>query len=207
MEHVAAAYGVTGDHGDDRLGEAPDLDLDVQDVEPADALRVDIAVVAATPLVAARAEGFIARPGQDDDTDAGIVARGLECPAHLEHGRGPEGVAHLRTVDRDLGDPVPGLVDDVLILAGGGPGRLEMIFQVITPRAITSTNARRPGRRGALGALLRPAAGKQAHDLGVVVRRVDVVGPAKGRGHGPQVRACGHDLLRVHDDRLMTAAL
>src|SRR5256885_6318794 len=122
MEHVAATDGVTGDHGDDRLGEAPDLDLDIQDVEPADALRVDVAVVAANPLVAARAEGFRARAGQYDDTAAGIVARGLECPPHLAHGRGPEGVAHLRPADRDHGDPVQRLADDVLAVPRDGPG-------------------------------------------------------------------------------------
>jgi len=56
VQDVAAADRVAGDHRDDGLGRAPDLDLQVQDVEPADALArdlvvADVAVVASDRLI------------------------------------------------------------------------------------------------------------------------------------------------------------
>src|SRR5437773_372082 len=45
---MAAADGITRHHGDDRFGAAPDLDLEVRDVEPTDAALSEI--VDATPL-------------------------------------------------------------------------------------------------------------------------------------------------------------
>src|SRR5262249_20869411 len=47
VQDVTAADGVAGDHRDDRLGRAPDLDLEVEDVEAADAAFVAVAIVAA----------------------------------------------------------------------------------------------------------------------------------------------------------------
>ena len=53
--------------------------MEVADVEPADALLgdlvvADVAVVAADPLIAAGAEGLVARAGEDDRRDLGVVA-------------------------------------------------------------------------------------------------------------------------------------
>ena len=61
MQDVAAADGVAGHHRNHGLRQAPDLDLQVADVEAADPLLgdlvvADVAVVAADPLVAAGAE-------------------------------------------------------------------------------------------------------------------------------------------------------
>ena len=80
VEHMAAADRVARHHGDDRLGRAPDLDLEVEDVEAADALLrdlvvADVAVVAADALVAAGAEGLVALAGEDDHADLGVVPR------------------------------------------------------------------------------------------------------------------------------------
>src|SRR5947209_1197487 len=61
VQHVTAPDGVAGDHRDDRLRQAADLDLDVEDVQAADSLGVDVAVIAAHALVAARAKGLRAR--------------------------------------------------------------------------------------------------------------------------------------------------
>ena len=74
---MAAADRVAGDHRDTGFGSAPDLHVQVADVEPADALLgdlvvADVAVVAADPLVAAGAEGLVAGAGEDDRAD-------LEC--------------------------------------------------------------------------------------------------------------------------------
>ena len=88
VEDVAAADCVAGDHRDDRLREAADLDVQLADVEAADALLgdlvvADVAVVAADPLVAARAERLVAGAGEDDRADAGVVAGAAEGVAHL----------------------------------------------------------------------------------------------------------------------------
>src|SRR5207248_11168762 len=74
VEHVAAADGVAGDHGDHGLGGAPDLHLQVEHVETSDAAVVAVAVVAADPLVAARAAGRVAGPGQGGDPGRRAVA-------------------------------------------------------------------------------------------------------------------------------------
>ncbi len=117
MEHVASADRIAGDHRDDGLGQPPDLDLEVEHIEPPDALGIDVAVVASNPLVAAGAERLGAGPGEDDDANLLVVARRLESLGHLRHRYRSEGVADLRAVDRDLGDAVRGLVDDVLVVA------------------------------------------------------------------------------------------
>ena len=123
---------VTRDHGDDRLGEPADLDLEVEDVQPADAalghlVVAEVAVVAADPLVAPGAEGVRALAGQDDDADLRVVAADVEGARQLEERLGTEGVAHLGPADGELRDPLCGLVADVLELAmsrpfGGGHG-------------------------------------------------------------------------------------
>src|SRR5919201_489916 len=56
VKDVAAPDRVAGDHRDDRLGQAADLDLEIEDIEPAPAARVDVAVLAPHALIAARAE-------------------------------------------------------------------------------------------------------------------------------------------------------
>ena len=69
MQHVAAADGIAGDHGNDRLGQAADLFLHIEDIEARNAIGPDIAAVAAHFLVAAGAEGLVPLTGQDDHAD------------------------------------------------------------------------------------------------------------------------------------------
>ena len=121
---MAAADRVAGHHGHHRLGQPADLHVQVGDVEAADLGALGhVARVAADALVAARAEGERALAGEDDHADVGVLARLLERPRDLDDRLRPEGVAHLRPVDGDLGDAVAGgLVADVLVVAGCGPG-------------------------------------------------------------------------------------
>ena len=109
-----------GDHRDDRLGRAADLDLQVEHVEPADAVVADVAVVAADPLVAARAERQRPLAGEHDHADVPVVARPVEGVLELEEGLGPEGVAHLGPADRDLGDALGEVVPDVAVAGVDG---------------------------------------------------------------------------------------
>jgi hypothetical protein len=85
MEDVAAADGVTGDHRHDGLRQSPDLDLQVEHVQPADPAGRDrvvaeVAVVAADLLVPAGRERLRALPRQDDDADVGIVPGEPDSP-------------------------------------------------------------------------------------------------------------------------------
>ena len=80
----------------------------------------EVAVVAPDALVAAGAERLGALPGEDDHADVVVVTGAVERVGQLEQGLRPEGVAHLRPADRDLGDPLRrGLVADVAVAVVG----------------------------------------------------------------------------------------
>jgi hypothetical protein len=121
VQHVATADRVARDHGHDGLRQATDLDLEVQDVEPPDALARDhvvaqVAVAAPHRLVAARAEGVVALTGEHDDPDGGVVSCPVERVGQLEEGLGTEGVASLGPADGDPGDALGHVVGDVGVL-------------------------------------------------------------------------------------------
>ena len=80
---MAAPDRVARHHGDNGLGEPADLHLEVEDVQPADAalgylVVAEVAVVAAYPLIASRAERVRALTRQDDDADVRVVAAHVE---------------------------------------------------------------------------------------------------------------------------------
>ena len=128
MQHVPAADRVARDHRDDRLGAAAHLDLQVEHVQAPDApardgVVAEVAVVAADPLVAPRAEGVRAFSAEDDHPDRRVVLCERERLAELEERLRTERIAHLGPVDGDLRDAVAAEpVADVRIVAGGGPG-------------------------------------------------------------------------------------
>jgi len=100
MEHVTAADRVSRDHRDDGLWKPADLDLEIENVEPADAspgylVVAEVPVLTADALVASRAERVRAFAGQDDDTDFRVVARRIEGARKLEDRLGTERVADL----------------------------------------------------------------------------------------------------------------
>ena len=129
MQDVSPTHGVPGDHGDDRLGQATDLDLQVGDVEAphgAGLARLgEVARVPADVLVPAGAERLGALARQDDDADRAVLAGVGQGVGHLHKRLGAERVVHLGTVDRDLGDPVLAVlvahVGEVLEAVDGGP--------------------------------------------------------------------------------------
>ncbi len=128
VQDVTTADGVTGHHGHHRLREAPDLDLEVEDVEATDALAghgvvPEIAVVAPDLLITSRAERVRTLPGQDDDTDRRVVPGGVEGVGQFEEGLGPEGVADLGSGDGELGQSVGHVVVDVPVVRPGVPTR------------------------------------------------------------------------------------
>src|SRR5207245_10523132 len=69
VQDVAAADRVSRDHRDHRLGQTPDLDLEVQHVQPAGALRIDVPVVATDALIAPRAKRFGSGTGEGGHAD------------------------------------------------------------------------------------------------------------------------------------------
>src|SRR5260370_579633 len=56
---------------------------------------------------------LISRDGENDHTNAGVVARDVERVREFEEGRRPERVPHFRPVYRDLRDAFGGLIEDV----------------------------------------------------------------------------------------------
>ena len=139
MEDVPAPDGVALDHRHHRLRQPADLNMEVADVEPADSLLgdlvvADVAVVAANPLIAAGTERLVARAGEDDRRDLGVVTGPGEGVAELRERRRPECVVNLRPVDRDLRDRIAALVEDVLVVALGGP--LDRGVELILGRGV-----------------------------------------------------------------------
>ena len=89
------------------------------------------AAIAPHPLVTAAAEGELSFAREDDHADIRVLARPLERVGEFDDGLGPERIAHLGAVDRDLRDPGAGwipilagreLVADVLVLGRRLPG-------------------------------------------------------------------------------------
>ena len=78
VQHMPAADGVAGDHGDDGLGDGADLFLQIEHVEARHAVAADVAGVAAHLLVAAGAERLVALAGEDDDADRRILMGEVE---------------------------------------------------------------------------------------------------------------------------------
>ena len=123
MEHVAAADRVAVHERYHRNRQRADLALQIEDVQPGDAVAADIAAVAAGVLVAAGAEGLVAGAGEQDAADRRVVADAVEGVDHLLDRLRPEGVADPRPVDRHAGDPgARMLVEDVAVLDDGRPG-------------------------------------------------------------------------------------
>src|SRR5690606_33367467 len=109
VQDVAAADSVAVDKGDDRDRQGADLTLEVQDVEPGDAVGSDVAPgVALVTLVAAGAERPVPGPGEQHASDRRVVADPREGVDELADRFRPERVVDLGPVDRDLRDPGPG---------------------------------------------------------------------------------------------------
>jgi hypothetical protein len=73
VQNVTAADGVTGDHGDDGLGQGADFFLEIEHVEAGNAVLADVTGVAADFLIAAGTEREVAGAGEDDGTDLGVL--------------------------------------------------------------------------------------------------------------------------------------
>src|ERR671910_1616181 len=121
MEDVAAADRIAGDHRHHRLGQPADLDLEVEDVQPADAALVDVAVVAPDLLVPAARERLGSLTRQDHHTHRRIVSRDVERPRQLANRERAERVPNLRPGHGDLREALGRLVPDIGVLAGRDP--------------------------------------------------------------------------------------
>ena len=166
--------------------------MQVGDVEAADALApervlvADVAAVAPGPLVAAGAEGLGALAGEDDDADVGVLPGQLERPRQLDDRVGPEGVAHLGPVDRDLGDPHVvavehrgRLVADVVPLAAGLPhhGHGRRRYRLARPPGPSSSDDDPIGPVEHLGSVADDESGARNHPR----RRGTTAGPRSRR--------------------------
>ncbi len=132
VQAVPAADRPARDHRDDDLGHVADEALHLEDVQAAEATRIDVravgvlvAVAAADPLIAAGAEGPApvlggwAVPREQDAADVGRHPGVVEGGVQLVDGLGSEGVAHLRAVE---GDADRAHVDGAVV---GDVGELE----------------------------------------------------------------------------------
>jgi hypothetical protein len=123
LENLAAADREAVDERDHRDRQRADLALEVQHVETGQPVATDVAAGRALVVVVATgAERDVARPGQQDAADPGVIPDPRERVDHLRDRLRAERVADLGTVDRDLRDPGAGvLVADVAVLRDAGP--------------------------------------------------------------------------------------
>jgi hypothetical protein len=116
MQHLAAPNCVARDHGDHRLGQVLDGALQVEGVEARHALLIHVAALAAHALVAAGTESLLALAGEEHHAHLRVFIGAVEGVDELKQGLGAEGIAHLGTIDRDLGDAARLLEFDVRVL-------------------------------------------------------------------------------------------
>ncbi len=129
MEHMPAADGVSGDHGDDGFRQGAELALDVEDVQARNAVFANVTGIATHLLIAPRTEGERAFPTKNDDTHIRIFMQHLQRDEHLLHRLRTEGIAHFRPVDGELADAVFGFLKlDVFEGFDRGPhgGRVKL---------------------------------------------------------------------------------
>ncbi len=118
MEDVSTPDGVTGDHGDDGLGDASHQDLQIEDVEATDTtlgdgVVPDVAVVTTNLLIPTRTEGVRAFAAEDDHADIRVIAGHGEPVGEFEQCLGTKGIPPFRAANGQLGDPFAYLVADV----------------------------------------------------------------------------------------------
>lgn len=102
MQDVAAPDRVAGHHADDRLGQAADLHLEIQHVEPRHAVAADVSGLPPHALVASRTEGFRAGAGKHHHADGCVLPRVCHAPRHLLYRVRRERVALGRAIYCDL---------------------------------------------------------------------------------------------------------
>ena len=102
---MTTADAPSGNHCDDRFRAGSDLTLEIQNIQTRNAVSADIASVAADLLVSAGAKGVLTLTGKNDDTDVFVVTSVCQSRFHFSDGQRTECIAHLRTVNRNLGNP------------------------------------------------------------------------------------------------------
>src|SRR5215208_6569837 len=131
VQDVASADGVSRHHRNDGLGAAPDLDVQIRDVEAPDRLssrgatgrvRVfEVSGVSSYLLVPTRAESVRPLARQDDDPGLEVLTSIFESPLHLDDRQRTKSIPYLGAVYGDLRDPLRLLVPDVLEFSGRFP--------------------------------------------------------------------------------------
>ena len=64
-------------------------------------------------LIAAGAERFGASASEDDDTDGSVPTRAVECIDQLIAGQAAKGIVLLRSVDRDRGNAILFVIEQI----------------------------------------------------------------------------------------------
>ena len=105
VKNMTAADTPSGNHCNDGFRAGSDLTLEIQNVQTRNAVAADIAAVAANLLVSSGAEGIFSLTGKNDDTDVFVVTSVCQSRFHFSNGQGTECIAHLRTINRNFGNP------------------------------------------------------------------------------------------------------
>ena len=121
MQHLPTTHGIPRHQSDHHLGQAANDPLQIQDVQPWEAIVTDVTTIATHALVTARAKGMgaifrRANPRQQHHTDGPVIADTGERITELIHRLRAKGIALGGAIDRHPGNPFCGAVyQDVLV--------------------------------------------------------------------------------------------
>ena len=104
LENIATPDCVSSDHRDDWLGQPTDLNLQVEHVEASHPIRTHVAAFATDALIPATAERQVPCPGEDDDTDLGVIPGVRQAQRQLLDRERCESIPLLRSVDGEFRD-------------------------------------------------------------------------------------------------------
>src|SRR6185437_5848467 len=122
MQHMTTTHREAGHHRDHRLGQGPDLLLQIENIQSGNPVVADISRLAPDPLIPAGAKRLGASPGEEDHAHRRILAHGDERLNQFSGGLWTKGITHLGPVDRDPRDPLAHFVENIRVAPLALPG-------------------------------------------------------------------------------------
>ena len=110
MQHMPAPNRIPRHHRHHRLRQPPNLLLHIQNVQTRNPILTNVPRIPPHLLIAPRTKRQRPLPRQNDHPHLPILMHNLKRLQHLLHRLRPKRIAHLRAIDRNLRNPVLGLL-------------------------------------------------------------------------------------------------
>ncbi len=128
MQYMATTYGKTIDHSYDWLGQGTYGLVQIQHVEPRNAIRPHISTSAFVVLVTPRTESFVALSCEDDHANFWPLSTNLDSIQHLKVSLRTKGITHLLSANGYFGNPLKKLKPYILIFFYLGPISIHIFY-------------------------------------------------------------------------------